>query len=158
VGLDPEESLAQRDEGSDVLNPVRVQVLQLDAVVVQWRPWRFRSVMALRRSPSLLFFASTGPHPYDSCGSSIKRPVKTARGRRCHSLGRTIPCATLCWTSTGRWPCTRMLSGLRGECSHIQSASAGPPLSFPSSAGKQRRNTSTIQSGARPPGIPRIAR
>jgi hypothetical protein len=35
VQLDPQESLAQRDEGSDVLNPVRVQVLQLDAIVVQ---------------------------------------------------------------------------------------------------------------------------
>jgi hypothetical protein len=35
VGLDPQVSLAECDEGDDVLNPIRVQVLQLDALVVQ---------------------------------------------------------------------------------------------------------------------------
>jgi hypothetical protein len=34
VGLNPQVSLAQCDEGGDVLNPVRVHVLQLDVVVV----------------------------------------------------------------------------------------------------------------------------
>jgi hypothetical protein len=37
-------------------------------------------MMALRRSPSLLFSMSMRPHPYDSDGSSIRRPVKIGRG------------------------------------------------------------------------------
>jgi hypothetical protein len=47
---------------------------------VAWRPWCFRSVTALRRSPSLLFSMSMGPYPHDCGGSSIKRPVKIGRG------------------------------------------------------------------------------
>ena len=35
VGLDPQVPLAHRDEGHDVLDPVGVQVLQLDLIVVQ---------------------------------------------------------------------------------------------------------------------------
>jgi hypothetical protein len=35
--------------------------------------------MALRRSPSLLFSVSTGPHPQDYGDSSIKRSVKIDR-------------------------------------------------------------------------------
>ena len=34
VGLDPQVPLAHRDEGRDVLDPVGVQVLQLDLIVV----------------------------------------------------------------------------------------------------------------------------
>jgi hypothetical protein len=35
VGFDPQVSLAQHDESHDVLDPVRVEVLQLDQVVVK---------------------------------------------------------------------------------------------------------------------------
>ena len=35
VGLDPQVPLAHRDEGHDVLDPIGVQVLQLDLIVVQ---------------------------------------------------------------------------------------------------------------------------
>ena len=35
VGLDPQVPLINRDEGRDVLDPVGVQVLQLDLIVVQ---------------------------------------------------------------------------------------------------------------------------
>ena len=35
VGLDPQVPLAHHDEGCDVLDPVGVQVLQLDLIVVQ---------------------------------------------------------------------------------------------------------------------------
>jgi hypothetical protein len=47
---------------------------------IAWRPWRFRSAMALRRSPSLLFSTLMGPHPHDFDISSIKQPVKIDRG------------------------------------------------------------------------------
>jgi len=35
VGLDPQVPLAHRDEGHDVLDPIGVQVLQLDLIMVQ---------------------------------------------------------------------------------------------------------------------------
>ena len=35
VGLDPKVPLAHHDEGHNVLDPVRIEVLQLDLVVVQ---------------------------------------------------------------------------------------------------------------------------
>ena len=35
VGLDPQVPLAHHDEGCDVLDPIRVQVLQLNLIVVQ---------------------------------------------------------------------------------------------------------------------------
>ena len=38
VGLDPQVPLAHHDEGCDVLDPVGVQVLQLDLIVVQQTP------------------------------------------------------------------------------------------------------------------------
>jgi hypothetical protein len=38
VGLDPKISLAQGDEGRNVQNPIRIQVLQLDLLVVQQHP------------------------------------------------------------------------------------------------------------------------
>jgi hypothetical protein len=38
VGFNPQIPFAQRDEGHDVLDPIRVQVLQLDPVVVQQSP------------------------------------------------------------------------------------------------------------------------
>jgi len=38
VRLDPQVPLAHHDEGSDVLDPVGVEVLQLDPVVVQQPP------------------------------------------------------------------------------------------------------------------------
>jgi hypothetical protein len=38
VGLNPQIPLAQRDKGHDVLNPVGVQVLQLDLVIMQQSP------------------------------------------------------------------------------------------------------------------------
>jgi hypothetical protein len=34
VGFDPQESLAQRDEGHDLWDPIRVEMLQLDLVVM----------------------------------------------------------------------------------------------------------------------------
>jgi hypothetical protein len=38
VGLNPQIPFAQHDEGCDVLDPVGIQVLQLDLVVVQQSP------------------------------------------------------------------------------------------------------------------------
>jgi hypothetical protein len=35
VGFDPQESLAQHDEGHDLLDPIWVEVLQLDLVVME---------------------------------------------------------------------------------------------------------------------------
>jgi hypothetical protein len=59
-------------------------------LLAAWRPWCFRSTMALRRSPNLLFSLSMGPYLHNCGGSSIKRLERIGRGRQRRSSSRTL--------------------------------------------------------------------